>query len=134
MPVIAPATGAVIAHVVEAGAEDVDLAIRAARRAFESDEWGGMALRARCRLVNRLADVMEAHLEELFALETLNNGRPIRETRAQIARVPDLFRYNASLAMARRDAVIPVEGDYHAFTNRLPVGVVANVTPSTIRC
>ncbi|MCO5160232.1 MAG: aldehyde dehydrogenase [Mesorhizobium sp.] len=129
MPVIAPATGDTIAHVVEAGVDDVDLAIRAARRAFESDEWGGMALRTRVRLVNRLADVMEAHLEELFGLETLNNGRPIRETRAQIARVPDLFRYNASLAMARRDSVIPVEGDYHAFTNRLPVGVVANVTP-----
>ena len=93
-------------------------------------------MRARCRLVNRLADVMEAHLEELFALETLNNGRPIRETRAQIARVPDLFRYNASLAMARRDSVIPVEGDYHAFTNRLPVGVVApawlSVEPASV--
>lgn len=129
MPVIAPATGSTIAEVVDADADDGARAVAAARRAFEHPEWAGMSVRTRARLVNRLADVMEAHLDELFELETLNNGRPIRETRAQIARVPDLFRYNASLAMTRRDAVIPVEGDYHAFTNRLPIGVVANVTP-----
>src|SRR6185312_1727622 len=66
---------------------------------------------------------------ELYELETLNNGRPIRETRAQIAKVPDLFRYNAGLALARRDAVIPVDGSYLAYTLRRPVGVVANITP-----
>lgn len=129
MPVIAPATGTTIAYVVEAGAEDVHLGVASARAAFEGSDWARMPLRTRVRLVNKLADVMEANLDELFELETLNNGRPIRETRAQIARVPDLFRYNAALAMARRDAVLPVEGEYHAFTNRLPVGVVANVTP-----
>ena len=48
----------------------------------------------------------EQKMEELYQLETLNNGRPLRETRAQLARVPDLFRYNAALAMARRDSVI----------------------------
>lgn len=129
LAIVAPATGAAIAHVVHASAADVDAAIASARRAFVSPDWAKMSVRTRARLVNKLADVMEAHLEELFLLETLNNGRPIRETRAQIGRVPDLFRYNASLAMARRDAVIPVEGDYLTYTNRLPLGVVANVTP-----
>jgi acyl-CoA reductase-like NAD-dependent aldehyde dehydrogenase len=129
MPVVAPGTGQVIAHVADADAGDVDEAVASARRAFESAQWRRMPIRTRARLVNKLADVMEANLESLYQLETLNNGRPLRETRAQLARVPDLFRYNAALAMARRDAVIPVEGDYHAFTNRTPVGVVANIAP-----
>lgn len=129
MPVTAPGTGEVIAHVADADPSDVQAAVTSARRAFVSAEWRRMPLRTRARLVNKLADVMEANLEELYQLETLNNGRPLRETRAQLARVPELFRYNAALALARRDAVIPVEGDYHAYTNRTPAGVVANITP-----
>ncbi|CEJ13448.1 Betaine aldehyde dehydrogenase [bacterium YEK0313] len=127
--IIAPGTGATIAQVVEATAEDVDRAVRSADAAFRSPDWRSMSVRTRGRLVNKLADVMEAHLDELYELETLNNGRPRRETRAQLARVPDLFRYNAGLAIARRDDVIPVEGEYLAFARRQPVGVVANVTP-----
>lgn len=129
MSIIAPGHGAVIAQVADADAQDVADAIASARRAFRASEWADMSVRARARLVNRLADAMEAHMEELYQLETLNNGRPLRETRAQLSRVPDLFRYNAALAVARRDAVIPVEGQYHAFTNRGPVGVVANIAP-----
>ncbi|MBZ7924178.1 aldehyde dehydrogenase [Ensifer adhaerens] len=129
MPIVSPGTGEVIARVLECTAEDVDNAVRSADRAFRSAEWSKMSVRTRARLVNKLADVMEAHLDELFELETLNNGRPVRETRAQLRRVPDLFRYNAGLAIARRDNVIPVEGDYLTYTRRLPVGVVANVTP-----
>lgn len=129
MKIIAPRDGSTIAQMIEASAEDVDRAVASADAAFRSQEWRSMSVRTRARLVNKLADVMEAHLDELFELETLNNGRPVRETRAQLARVPDLFRYNAGLAMARRDDVIPVEGDYLTYTRRLPVGVVANVTP-----
>ena len=58
--------------------------------------WGGMDVRgSRARLINRLADAFEANLETLYRLETLNNGRPINETRAQLARLPDFFRYFA---------------------------------------
>src|SRR5690606_16277472 len=88
-----PATGAVIAHIPNSGAADVDRAMKSARKAFESREWGGMAIRDRARLVNRLADAFEANLETLYRLETLNNGRPINETRAQLGRLPDFFRY-----------------------------------------
>lgn len=129
LSVLAPATGAAIGEVADADAADVDAAVQSARRAFGDPAWAGLSVRSRARLVHKLADVMEANMDELYQLETLNNGRPLRETRAQLARVPDLFRYNASLAVARRDAVIPVEGDYHAFTNRTPVGVVANIAP-----
>jgi len=129
MAIRSPGTGEAIDHVIESTGADVDLAVRSAAAAFQNPEWAKMSARTRGRLVNKLADVMEAHLDELFALETLNNGRPVRETRAQLARVPELFRYNAALAIGRRDDVIPVEGDYLTYTRRLPVGVVANVTP-----
>lgn len=129
LDVLDPATGQVIARIAHATPQDVDRAVGSARRAFESREWGGMDVRARARLVNRLADAFEAHLDELFHLETLNNGRPVNETRAQIGRLPDFFRYNAGLALARRDAVVPVEGPYLAYTRRTPIGVVGNSTP-----
>jgi acyl-CoA reductase-like NAD-dependent aldehyde dehydrogenase len=124
-----PATGAIIARIAQAEQGDVDRAIRSARAAFESPEWGGLEVRARARLINRLADAFEAHLDDLYRLETMNNGRPLNETRAQLRRLPDFFRYNAGLALARRDAVIPVEGNYLNYTLGRPVGVVGNCTP-----
>src|SRR5919197_2003388 len=129
LDVLNPATGEVIARIAHGTADDVDRAIQSARRAFESKEWGGMDLRSRARLVNHLADVFERHLPDLFRLETQNNGRPVNETRAQIGRIPEFFRYNAALALARRDAVVPVEGPYFAYTQRTPIGVVGNSTP-----
>ncbi|ACA15091.1 Aldehyde Dehydrogenase [Methylobacterium sp. 4-46] len=124
-----PATGAVIARIPNSTEADVDRAMRSARAAFESREWGGLDTRARAKLVNRLADAFEANLDTLYRLETLNNGRPVNETRAQLSRLPDFFRYFAGLALSRRDAVIPVEGSYLNYTRRTPIGVVANCTP-----
>jgi acyl-CoA reductase-like NAD-dependent aldehyde dehydrogenase len=129
LEVLNPATGEVIARTAHGTAQDIDVAIRSARRAFEDKEWGGMDIRARARLVNKLADALEARLPELFRLETTNNGRPVNETRAQISRLADFFRYNAGLALSRRDAVVPVEGPYLAYTQRTPIGVVGNSTP-----
>jgi acyl-CoA reductase-like NAD-dependent aldehyde dehydrogenase len=124
-----PATGAVIAKIPNSTAEDIDRAMKSARAAFEGRAWGGMDVRARARLVNKLADAFEANLDSLYKLETLNNGRPVNETRAQLSRLPDFFRYFAGLALARRDAVIPVEGNYLNYTLRTPIGIVANCTP-----
>jgi acyl-CoA reductase-like NAD-dependent aldehyde dehydrogenase len=124
-----PATGEVIAKIPNSTAEDVDRAMKSARAAFEGKAWGGMDIRSRAKLVNRLADAFEANLDSLYRLETLNNGRPVNETRAQLSRLPDFFRYFAGLALSRRDAVIPVEGNYLNYTLRTPIGVVANCTP-----
>src|SRR5712675_1941071 len=66
LDVLNPATGEVIARIAHGTAQDVDRAIQSARRAFESKEWGGMDVRSRARLVNRLADALEEHLPELF--------------------------------------------------------------------
>src|SRR4030081_2824138 len=124
-----PATGEVIARIPNSTKQDIDRAMTSARAAFEGRPWGGMDIRARARLVNRLADAFEANLEALYRLETLNNGRPLNETRAQLSRLPDFFRYFAGLALSRRDAVIPVEGSYLNYTLRTPIGIVANCTP-----
>jgi len=124
-----PATGEVIAKIPNSTADDVDRAMKSARTAFDGKAWGGMDVRSRARLVNRLADAFEANLEQLYRLETLNNGRPVNETRAQLSRLPDFFRYFAGLALSRRDAVIPVEGSYLNYTLRTPIGIVANCTP-----
>jgi acyl-CoA reductase-like NAD-dependent aldehyde dehydrogenase len=124
-----PATGEVIARIPNSTADDIDRAMKSARAAFEGRAWGGMDVRARARLINRLADAFEANLEQLYKLETLNNGRPVNETRAQLSLLPDFFRYFAGLALARRDAVIPVEGAYLNYTLRTPIGIVANCTP-----
>ena len=111
-----PATGDVIARIPNSTAADIDRAMKSARAAFEGKAWGGMDIRARARLVNRLADAFEANLDTLYRLETLNNGRPVNETRAQLSRLPDFFRYFAGLALSRRDSVIPVEGSYLNYT------------------
>ena len=101
-----PATGAVIARIPNSGPADVDRAMRSARAAFEGREWGGMDIRARARLVNRLADAFEANLDALYRLETTNNGRPVNETRAQLvapAGLLPLLRRRGAGAARRRD-------------------------------
>src|SRR5438270_3333620 len=76
---INPATEEVIASVAEADAADVDLAVKAARKAFESGEWSKLDARDRGRLMNKLADLMEEEDGELAALESLDNGKLISE-------------------------------------------------------
>ncbi len=129
LDVLNPATGELLAQISHASDADVDRAVKSASAAFESQEWSAMSNRTRAKLINKLADVFEANLDEMYHLETANNGRSLNETRAQVSRLPDFFRYNAGLAIARRDAVIPVDGNYLNYTLRTPIGVVGNSTP-----
>ncbi len=87
-----------------------------------------MPFQQRARVLNRFADLFEADLENFYKLETLNNGRPIVETRAQISRLPQFYRYFAALALTRRSDVIPIEGPYLCYTQRVPLGVCALMT------
>lgn len=129
LDVLNPATGEMLAQISHATSADVDEAVKSSARAFASPEWSAMSNRTRAKLINKLADVFEANLEEIYTLETANNGRSLNETRAQVSRLPDFFRYNAGLAIARRDSVIPVDGNYLNYTLRTPIGVVGNSTP-----
>ena len=125
-----PATEEVIAQVAEGDKEDIDLAVKAARKQFDGGEWSRMDARDRGRLMYKLADLLEAEAEELAALETLDNGKPIRDSRgADIPLVIDCIRYYAGWADKIHGATIPIRGNYFCYTRREPVGVVGQIIP-----
>lgn len=127
---IHPATEEVICEVAEGDKADVDLAVKAARQAFETGPWSSMDARDRGILMNKLADLIEAEADELAALETLDNGKPISDSRnADIPLVIDTLRYYAGWADKIEGATIPVRGDYLCYTRREPVGVVGQIIP-----
>lgn len=125
-----PATEEVIANVAEGDAADIDLAAKAARKAFESGPWARMDARDRGRLIGKLADLMEANLEELAALETLDNGKPIRDARAaDLPLAIDCLRYYAGWADKITGDTIPIRGNYFCYTRREPMGVAGQIIP-----
>jgi aldehyde dehydrogenase (NAD+) len=127
---INPATEEVIAKVAEGDAADVDAAAKAAREAFENGPWSKMDARDRGKLINRLADLIEEELEDLAALETLDNGKPIRDSRAaDLPLTIDCLRYFAGWADKLHGQTIPVRGNYFTYTRREPVGVVGQIIP-----
>ena len=127
---INPATEEVIAQVAEGDREDIDRAVRAARQAFESGPWSRMDARDRGRLMYRLADRIEEELEELAALESLDNGKPIRDSRsADLPLVIDCLRYYAGYADKIHGSTIPVRGNFFTYTRKEPVGVVGQIIP-----
>ncbi len=127
---IHPATEEVIAQVAEGDAADIDRAVMAARRAFETGPWSTMDARDRGKLMNRLADLIEEELDYLAALETLDNGKPISDSRtADLPLVVDCLRYYAGWADKIQGDTIPVRGDYFCYTRREPVGVVGQIIP-----
>lgn len=127
---INPATEEKIADVAEGDKADIDRAVKAARKAFESGPWSTMDARDRGRLMNKLADLIEANLEELAALETLDNGKPIRDSRtADLPLVIDCLRYYAGWADKIHGQTIPVRGNFFSYTHREPVGVAGQIIP-----
>jgi phenylacetaldehyde dehydrogenase len=126
-----PSTGDVIAHVAEGDREDVERAVRAARRAFDSGAWPAMTPSERGRLLWKLADLLEAHADEFAELESLDNGKP--KVVARAADVPlsvDLLRYMAGWATKIEGATLPISVPGHvAWTRREPVGVVGQIIP-----
>jgi phenylacetaldehyde dehydrogenase len=135
-PTYNPATGDVLAQVAEGDKADVDRAVAAARQAFEGGPWRKLTASERGRLIWKLADLIEAHLEEFAQLESLDNGKPVVVARA--ADVPlavDLFRYMAGWATKIEGHTIPISvpyapgTQYLAYTLREPVGVVAQIIP-----
>jgi phenylacetaldehyde dehydrogenase len=130
-PSFDPATGEVLAQVAEGDREDVERAVRAARRAFESGPWPELTASERGRLLWKLADLVEAHGDELAELESLDNGKPRAVARA--ADVPlsvDCLRYMAGWATKVEGKTIPISVPGHvAWTLREPIGVVAQIIP-----
>jgi aldehyde dehydrogenase (NAD+) len=127
---INPSTGEVICKVAEGDKADIDQAVKAARKAFESGPWAKMTPAARGVLLNKLADAMEKNLDELAALESLDNGKPIMDaTHADLPLSIACFRYYAGWADKIYGQTIPFSPDYFCYTRHEPVGVVGQIIP-----
>jgi phenylacetaldehyde dehydrogenase len=135
-PVYNPATGQIMAQVAEGRKEDIDLAVKAARKAFEEGPWSRITPSERGKLIWRLADLLEKHIEEFAQLESLDNGKPLTIARgADVPLAVDLLRYMAGWATKVEGSTIPISVPYTpgtkylAYTTREPVGVVGQIIP-----
>jgi len=129
-----PADGQVIAHVADAGREDVDLAVKAARRAFTEGPWSKMPASQRAKLMWKLADAIDAAGDELALIETLDNGKPMKAARmVDVAGSAERFRYYAGWATKINGETLTMAGQngnmYHTYTLREPVGVCGLIVP-----
>ena len=128
--VINPATEEKLTDCAEGDKEDVDYAVQAARRAFESGPWRRMTARERGRTLTRIAQLLEKNASELAQLETLNNGKPLRETQsADLPLTIETFEYYAGLADKIHGETLPVSGQFLNYTVREPAGVVGQIIP-----
>jgi aldehyde dehydrogenase (NAD+) len=127
---IDPATEKVIAQVAEGDAADVDTAVRAAREAFDDGPWPRMDARDRGRLMERLCDLIEQEIDELAALESLDNGKPFKDARhGDLPLALDCLRYYAGWADKIHGQTIPIRGPHFTYTRREPVGVAGQIIP-----
>jgi aldehyde dehydrogenase (NAD+) len=125
-----PATEEEIAQISEGAAEDVDRAVKAARRALEEGPWATMDARERGRLMMKWADLIDAHSEELARLEVVDNGKPITEALGyDIPSSAATIRYFAGWADKIEGRTIPISGPYFTYTRREPVGVSGLIIP-----
>ncbi len=125
-----PATDEVLARVAEGGKEDIDRAVKAARKAFETGPWRKLSTSHRARLLLKLADLLEKHAEEFAELETLDNGKPINEARhVDVPQAIETFRYYAGWATKLEGETINANSNFFNYTLREPIGVVGQIIP-----
>jgi aldehyde dehydrogenase (NAD+) len=127
---INPATGEVLCRVAEGDKADIDLAVKAARKAFESGPWSKMNPSDRGRLINKLADAIEANAQELATLESLDNGKPYSDSlNIDVPLTVKCYRYFAGWADKVVGRTIPIDGNFFCYTRHEPVGVVGQIIP-----
>jgi betaine-aldehyde dehydrogenase len=124
-----PATGAVLADVALASAEDVNRAVAAARRAFDSGPWPRMKAAERGRMLRRVADLIRERLDSLAELETGNSGKAIADARDEVGGAANTFEYYAGAADKVFGETIPMGASALDYTAREPVGVAAQIVP-----
>ncbi|MEZ2126628.1 MULTISPECIES: aldehyde dehydrogenase [unclassified Sinorhizobium] len=130
--VVNPATEEVIARVAHAGLDDVDLAVKAARAAFDTGTWSRMSPAERSRLIYQLGEEIEKHADELALIETLDNGKPLTASRGwEVPAAADKLRYYAGWAtkLTGEAPVVSLSGDWHSYTIREAVGVAGLIVP-----
>lgn len=122
-----PKNGLPVAEVAEGTAEDIEIAVSAAERAFAV--WSALTGAERGDIMHRAGEVLRRRLPELVTVEIDQIGRPRREMTAQLARLPEWFSYFGAVARTHEDTVPPFAGPYLNYTRRVPLGVVGHVTP-----
>jgi aldehyde dehydrogenase (NAD+) len=127
--VVNPATEEVIAEVAAAAPRDIDDAVTAARACFESEAWRGLSARTRGALLYKAADLLEQRAGEMARLETLHNGKPLFESKIDVAMTIETLRYYAGWADKLTGSTLPVDGPFFTYTLREPTGVVAAIVP-----
>ena len=123
-----PATGEVLAEVAQGGAEDINLAVVAARNAFEG-EWSRIAPTERGNRLRRVANIIRERADELALLDTRDGGRPIRDTPNDLVRASEIFDFYGGMADKLRGATLPVPPEFSCYTIREPYGVVGAIFP-----
>lgn len=131
-----PATDQVVATVAEGDAADVDMAVAAARAAFDQGPWSKMTASERGRLIWKIGDLIEQNADQLAQMETLDNGKPFTVAKAaDVALAADMFRYMAGWATKIEGNTIPLNvpyapgSEFHAYTLKEPIGVVGQIIP-----
>ena len=125
-----PATGAIWSRIPEATADDVDRAVRAADRAFNSGPWARMSATERGHCLRRLGDLLAGRSEALGTIETIDTGKMLKETRWQAKYVSEFFHFYAGCADKIHGETLPIDKpDLFVFTKREPLGVIAAVVP-----
>ncbi|WP_380170495.1 5-carboxymethyl-2-hydroxymuconate semialdehyde dehydrogenase [Kineococcus sp. DHX-1] len=127
--VLDPVSNTTYATAAAGGAADVDAAVRAARRAFDAGTWSERPARGRARVLNAIADLVEASDTRLAELETFDTGLPITQALGQAQRAAENFRFFADLVVAQSDDAYKVPGRQVNYVNRKPVGVAGLITP-----
>ena len=129
-PTINPATSETITVLAEADERDVEAAVGAARKAFEYGPWPEMSAAERAKLLWKIGDLIDKYNEELGTLETLDNGKPIFESRqVDMPMAAEVFRYYAGWTTKIHGETVPVRGPFLNYTLREPIGVVAAIVP-----
>jgi aminomuconate-semialdehyde/2-hydroxymuconate-6-semialdehyde dehydrogenase len=125
-----PATEEVIAHIAEATSEDVDRAVRAARRAFDEGPWRSMRAADRSALLRKVGELILARKDELIELESMDSGKPVRESSVlDVPRSASNFIFFAEYLTKVTNECVPVDGQFLHYELRDPVGVAALITP-----
>ncbi|WP_321801086.1 aldehyde dehydrogenase family protein [Caballeronia sp. J97] len=127
--VINPATEQLLCRVAEADSADVDAAVIAARRAFEAPSWAAMSPHARTRVLLKIADKIEQHIDELAAIESLDNGMPLWFAQGAVTAAVDIFRYYAGWCSKVLGTTVPSDGSTLIYTLREPLGVCGQIIP-----
>ncbi|TGJ82167.1 hypothetical protein E0Z10_g6615 [Xylaria hypoxylon] len=129
IPVEDPGTGEIFAHCHAASEEDVQDTVALAQAAFKSGVWSRESRHRRADVLEKSATLLEAELPDLIALEVRQTGRAVREMKAQVPSLVRWLKYYASLLRVEERALLPTTGKLHNFVDRVPLGVVVQITP-----